>query len=225
MENDLMTSNVPQRDRDNLEKMFGAPAPIIQTRITKETRKLKAAIAQARTDMRHAAISGNERLELTGQILDASREIVKGLVEDEKTRLDAEMERERARLARDREINSTKVDAEIRAASMRFQAMTVDELESAAREMTSNPRQVLPEIVDALSIELRKVGSSWHGDFRKNVAELRLHEPERHTPEGQNIVRYRALLDDTSDGWNIPMVREDGSFEAPTISDVFGGTV
>jgi hypothetical protein len=200
-------------------------APVVETRLTRECRKMRDAVAQARDEMRHANISQEERLGMNNEIFNACAETVRQLVAEQKVELQAQLDRERSRIARDRELNATKYDAEIRAASLRFSGMTLDELERTARDLTGSPRQVMPEIIDSLSAELRLAGSTWHGEFRKEVTALRLYEAERFTEAGAKICHLADVLQNSDDGTFIPLMHEDGAVSGVQLMSFIGGGV
>lgn len=200
-----------------------ASSPIKENRVTAEMRRLKEAVDQARLELKHSAISRSEKNLLYGQIFQAAQEEVKRVVGDEVARLDGEFAKEKQRLARDRELNSTKYEAEISAAQLRFSAMSDFEIKVQASEYLDKPSPMIPEVLDLFSAELRRVDPADHQRFREAAKARKLYEPERFTETGAQIVSKREALGHYGDGTYIPIEHEDGSIEGLALGDMLGG--
>ena len=204
-----------------LDKRFQT-APVVETRLTKEARRIKSAVDDARLELRHAAISPNDRMELERGFFDAAAVEVQGLVDAEIASTEAGLEKERARISRERELNRSRVDSELRAAERRYAGMTGDEIASEAIELTTRPRLVTPEILDCLSAELRRANPQEHARFREEVKKLDLYDMARYTESGSKLVHRREVLSTFKDGKYIPIEHEDGSIAALPLAQMLG---
>lgn len=221
----LIAGNNPavERELDRLAEMHGGQQPaIVENRMAKESRKLKEAIEEARLEINHFSMEWAEKQNANREMFQAAAEEVSRLVQEEESRIDAELEREKRRLERDREINRSKYEAESRAAALRYSAMTAGELEEEASAIMKNPKDYSPEVLDLLSAELRRTDEATHSLFRDSIKKNRLYETHRWTETGRRLADYRSKLGQFQDGRAIPVLYEDGTVVSLPLSDLVG---
>jgi hypothetical protein len=200
-------------------------SPEVPTRLLDNLRKAKTAIRKASNEIKLMDPPEKVRSELYSKILEAAKIDMAEHMQAEREVWTEKLAKEAQAWERDRRLNAAKYQAENAQKAMRYEAMTPDEIKVEAHKLMQNPKPVDGYVLDALSIQLKKVDPEEHSKFRGFVKDSAAYEPWKHTEQGQVITRYMKALDDgmKAGGSALPILHADGAIHFEDLSTVLGG--